>query len=406
EAPFLLFVLIAASHQIETDRQLKISRCLGYTSSETWLFVLLPQLYRRVRLPMLIVIAYGVTNAEIALVLGPTSPPTLTLLILEWFRDPDLSKRLIGAAGAVLAIGLVCACIAAWLVVEYLAGCARQYLVNAGRAGVLASIGRGVGWLAAILVFGLGVLALIVLVLWSFAHHWRFPEAWPQQLSLQIWARAGDDIVGASMTTLGIGLIASLVALILAVLSFEHMLARTESRQWQHPLGIAALSIPLLVPQISFVFGLQLAMIKLGLDGGWLGVILVHLLFVIPYIVLILFDPYRMLDPRLTRTARSLGHGPWTVFWRIKLPLLARPLAFAWAIGFSVSCAQYLTTLFVGQGRVVTLSLEALALMGGGDRRLTAVMALLLAVLPLLGFVLAAIAPRLLWPRLAASRLA
>jgi putative thiamine transport system permease protein len=53
-------------------------------------------------------------------------------------------------------------------------------------------------------------------------------------------------------------------------------------------------------------------------------------------------------------------------------------------VGFSVSAAQYLPTLFVGAGRQPTLTTETLALALGGDRRLAAVAALLLTAMPLL----------------------
>jgi putative thiamine transport system permease protein len=77
------------------------------------------------------------------------------------------------------------------------------------------------------------------------------------------------------------------------------------------------------------------------------------------------------------------------VFWRIKVPMLLRPILIAFAIGFAVSVAQYLPTLFAGGGRFVTLTTEAVALNSGGDRRVTAVFAFLQAALPLIAFALA-----------------
>ena len=62
-------------------------------------------------------------------------------------------------------------------------------------------------------------------------------------------------------------------------------------------------------------------------------------------------------------------------------------------MGFSVSVAQYLPTLFIGAGRFPTLTTEALALALGGDRRLAAVAALLLAALPLLALAAALAVP-------------
>ncbi|MFQ5466551.1 MAG: ABC transporter permease subunit, partial [Kiloniellaceae bacterium] len=92
------------------------------------------------------------------------------------------------------------------------------------------------------------------------------------------------------------------------------------------------------------------------------------------------------LDERYIRTARCLGAGPARVFWRVKLPMLIRPILFAAAVGFAVSVAQYLPTQFVGGGRFVTLTTEAVTLSAGADRRVIGVFAFLQAVLPLAAF--------------------
>ena len=68
------------------------------------------------------------------------------------------------------------------------------------------------------------------------------------------------------------------------------------------------------------------------------------------------------------RAARCLGESP-RVVWRIKLVMLRRPLLIALAVGFAVSVAQYLPTLFAGGGRFATLTTETLGLSAGGDRR-------------------------------------
>jgi putative thiamine transport system permease protein len=70
----------------------------------------------------------------------------------------------------------------------------------------------------------------------------------------------------------------------------------------------------------------------------------------------------------------------------IKLPLLARPILIAVALGFAVSVAQYLPTLFAGAGRFQTVTTEAVTLAAGGDRRVVGVYAALQMLLPALGF--------------------
>jgi putative thiamine transport system permease protein len=114
---------------------------------------------------------------------------------------------------------------------------------------------------------------------------------------------------------------------------------------------------------------------------------------VLSYVFLALADPYLSLDPRYARSALALGKPPWLVWTRIKLVMLLRPLLVALAVGFAVSVAQYLPTLFAGGGRFATLTTEALGLSAGGDRRVVGQLTLMLAALPLLGFGIALAVP-------------
>jgi putative thiamine transport system permease protein len=70
--------------------------------------------------------------------------------------------------------------------------------------------------------------------------------------------------------------------------------------------------------------------------------------------------------------------------------LLKRALASAWAVGFAVSVAQYLPTLYVGAGRFATVTTEAVTLAAGAQRSLMSAYAVLQMLLPLLAFALAA----------------
>ena len=60
-------------------------------------------------------------------------------------------------------------------------------------------------------------------------------------------------------------------------------------------------------------------------------------------------------------TARALGHSRLRACLRVKWPLLVRPILATFAVGFAVSVAQYLPTLFAGGGRFVTVTTEAVA---------------------------------------------
>jgi putative thiamine transport system permease protein len=113
--------------------------------------------------------------------------------------------------------------------------------------------------------------------------------------------------------------------------------------------------------------------------------------------VLALAGPWNGWDARIGAMGASLGAGPARQFWALRLPLLSRALAATLALGFAVSVAQYLPTLMIGGGRVVTLTTEAVALSSGQNRRVIGVWALMQMVLPMAGFALALALPAWVW---------
>jgi putative thiamine transport system permease protein len=275
----------------------------------------------------------------------------------------------------------------------------------------------------------LAALALLGMGLWSLAEQWRYPHALPTAWTLLQWQRQAQALQWPLLATLSIGATATVVALMLAVACLENETrlrfadrglgrgvgrgvgqdagrrAKTSSAEFSLRFSSrfswrlhALLYLPLLVPQIAFLFGTQVLLVRLGLDATWTAVVWVHLVFVLPYLLLSLADPWRAFDERYTRTARSLGASRWRVFWRVKLPILLKPTLLAAAVAFAVSVGLYLPTLFAGAGRVATLTTEAVTLAGGADRRVIGVWAVMQALLPLLSYAAALALPRLIHP--------
>ncbi|MGI9419576.1 MAG: ABC transporter permease, partial [Geminicoccaceae bacterium] len=375
---------------IRADDQIRMARSLGYGPVQAWIKVVLPPIYPQIRLPIYAVLAFSLSVVDMAMVLGPTTPPTLGPLVLRWFNDPELTMRLQAAAGAVLQLVIVLGAIACWRLAEAVVGrLARPWLTSGTRGGD-GRVARRVGWSGLGLVFSLAGGSLFCLAIWSLAGRWRFPSTWPDSLSFKTWLTQAPRLMDPAWTTLIVGLAATLIALILTIGCLEH-----ESQTRRRP-GVGALTllyIPLLIPQIGFLFGVQVALVRVRLDGSWIGLIWSHLLFVLPYVFLALADSYRALDPRYARIALMLGTSPLGKLFRIKLTMLLRPVLIAAAVGFAVSVAQFLPTQFAGAGRLSTLTTEALSLAAGGNRRIVGLFSILLAALPLIAFALATLIP-------------
>jgi putative thiamine transport system permease protein len=237
-------------------------------------------------------------------------------------------------------------------------------------------------------------LGLAGLTLWSVAGPWQFPDAIPQSLTLKTWTAAGPALGDTLATSLGLALLSTSAALVLvlACLQAEATLGLTPTSR-----AMMLLYLPLVVPQIVFLPGLQALALPLRLDGTMLAVAAAHLVFVLPYVFLSLSGPFRAWDLRISTTAATLGTTGAQIFWRLRLPMLTGPILTATAVGLAVSLGQYLPTLLVGGGRVETLTTEAVALSSGGNRRLIGTYAVLQLVLPALAFGAAILCPALLW---------
>jgi putative thiamine transport system permease protein len=390
ETPYLLIMILAALGQVEADRSLQVARGLGYGSAMAWLKAVLPRVYPQIRLPVYAVLAFSVSVVDMAIILGPNTPSPLAPLVLRWFSAPDLGMRFQAAAGASLQLVLTVGAILAWIGLERLVlRTARPFLSDGrrGRRDILARLGAGFLLAASA---GAVVLSVAGLALWSAAARWRFPDPLPTAWTGDTWARRLQGLESPLWTTVSVAVAAALAATVLTLACLEN-----ERRRGLHPSARALwlLYLPLLVPQLCFLAGIQLLFVPAGLDGTWIGLAWSHLLFVFPYVFLSLGDSFRALDSRYARTARCLGATPDGVFWRVTLPMLTRPVLIAFALGFSVSVALYVPTVLLGGGRLPTLTTEAVALAAGSDRRGIGVYAFLQAALPMLAFAAAFAVP-------------
>lgn len=402
EVPFLFLMTLAALNRPHIRDYFRAGSSLGYGRIATFFKLVLPQIYPLIRLPMLAVIAYATSVVDVAVILGPTTPPPLAPRLVTWMNDPDLSLRLIASAGAVLQLAVTALALATYLMLErVLTSLLRGRLVS-GRRHRRDHLTRIGGLLPMLAVIGAMAASLLVLVLWSFARSWWFPSLLPQKWDLMRITDALAMVAPALRSTLALAVAAAMLATALTLWLLE---ARSAHRR---PLGSSLkvlVFLPLLLPQISFLFGLQLLFLVLDFSGSFFSVLLAHLVFVFPYAVLALSDPWARLDARFEKAAASIGASRGRIFWQIRLPLLLRPVLVTFAVAAAVSVGQYLPTLLIGAGRIVTVTTESVALASGGNRPAAALYALLQLLIPLAGFVLAALIPAALHRNRRAMRL-
>lgn len=393
ETCFLVMALAAALTQVPAARLQMQSATLGYGPLKSWLTTVAPALQQQIRLPLAAVLVFGISNVEMAIPLGPDLPPTFSVLLWRWFTDPDPAIHAQAYAGTLL---LFVAGIAAIVAANSLGGLVRKLLRVSAESGARRNTERPVRRLiAAVLAVGfiLGLLTLVAIGLRAFSGQWRFPALLPDHNSLDIWTDVAALSASVATTTLTLAGAAAFLGIALVLPAAERCKQSADARR----LVGAWLFLPLLLPQMTFLFGVQVLLIRLRIDGTYIAVLWSHLIFALPYLWGLLAPARAAIDPRYDQVAATLGVSPTKRWCTLTAPLLARSTLLAFALAVSVSVALYLPTLFAGAGRIATAASEAAAAAGSGNLRLAAAHAILLAVIPLCIFAIAYIAGAVLF---------
>ncbi len=380
EAPFLILMLVGARAQVPVTRLMLQSRSLGYGRLKAWWVSVAPLLQRQIRLPLAAAIVFGVTNVEMAIPLGPVSPPPFAVVLWQWFTTSRLELRGAAFAGSILLVVVAIGTLAVAMSALRLARRVHSHYAASGRRGRSStSIARTLAILPG-LVLALASGAVAALVCRGLSPMWRFPAVLPEAIDASLIERSAPSLGAALGTTLALGGITVVLAVGLSLWVAESL---SRDSLWRRRVGVV-LFAPLLLPQMAFLFGFQWLVVRLGIDGTWWAVGWEHALFALPYAWGIVAGARSALDSRLVVTARTLGAGLLRAWWAVVVPLLSRSVLLAGAIAFSVSVALYLPTLFAGAGRVATVATEAASAASSGNLRVAAVHGAAQAIAPLI----------------------
>jgi len=201
------------------------------------------------------------------------------------------------------------------------------------------------------------VLPLVPLALWSFARGWFFPNLLPKTWTLQAWQYALSDtsgVVQGLWLTVWIALVTTALSILVGIPAGRALgLYRFRGKEIIELVILA----PVIVPGIAVVLGIHSVMVGLGLTNTVTGVILVHLVPTLPYMILVMSGIFANFDPAFEAQARSLGATAAKTFWYVTLPAILPGIIVGGLFAFLVSWSQYILTLMIGGGRVVTLPL-------------------------------------------------
>ena len=108
---------------------------------------------------------------------------------------------------------------------------------------------------------------------------------------------------------------------------------------------------PIMNPEIVTAIGLMLLFITFQIEKGFVTLLLAHVAFCIPYVILSIMPKIKSLDPNLADAAMDLGATPWQALIKVIVPQIMPGIVSGALIAFTMSFDDFVISYFVtGQG--------------------------------------------------------
>lgn len=232
------------------------------------------------------------------------------------------------------------------------------------------------------------IIPLLVLPFWSFVGRWPWPGLLPEGFTL----RGMEELFSKPSDILSLA--ASSVVLSLTVAIFATVIGTMTSRalvfydfKGKELVSFGTI-LPVIIPGTAFAMGVHVVFIYLGLADTFTGVVLVHLIYALPYTVNIMMDVTAMTGDGLEMQSQVLGISPFRSFYHITLPLLMPGIISSVNMAYIISFSQYFITLMIGGGRIKTLSVVMVPFIQSGDRSIASSYAILFMLSTFVVFIL------------------
>ncbi len=207
--------------------------------------------------------------------------------------------------------------------------------------------------LAAVLIFFYAPIVVLVVNSFNASRFGGTWEGFTTKWYAMLWE--SDDIWDALFTSLKIATLASIAAMILGTLA---ALALHQFRSRLQRLHFAAITVPLVMPDILMGISLLLFFVAIGIQTGFATIWIAHVTFCLSYVTMIVLARLQDFDVTLLDAARDLGASRWQTTQLVLLPLLMPGIIAGGLLAFTLSIDDYIITFFVQGAGTTTLPLR------------------------------------------------
>ena len=162
------------------------------------------------------------------------------------------------------------------------------------------------------------------------------------------------DMMESLYVTITVAVIATAVSTLVGTIS---AIGLSKSSKIVKKIMMQLNDFPIMNPEIVTAIGLMLLFITFHIERGFMTMLLAHITFCIPYVILSVMPKIRSLDPNLADAAMDLGATPWQALTKVLVPQIMPGIISGALIAFTMSFDDFIISYFVTGGGVKNLSI-------------------------------------------------
>lgn len=154
--------------------------------------------------------------------------------------------------------------------------------------------------------------------------------------------------------TIAIAVLATIISTIVGTIT---AIGLSKSRKIVRNIVGQVNDLPIMNPEIVTAIGLLMFFSALGVKKGFITLLLAHVMFCIPYVILSVSPKLRSLDPNLADAALDLGATPWQALIKVIVPQIMPGIISGALIAFTMSFDDFIISYFVTGNGVNNISI-------------------------------------------------
>ena len=163
-----------------------------------------------------------------------------------------------------------------------------------------------------------------------------------------------QDMMEALYTTFSVALLATFISTVAGTIA---AIGLSKSKKVIRGLMEQVNNLPMMNPEIVTAIGFMLLFITFKVGKGYMTMLLAHIAFCIPYVMLSVMPKIKQLDPNLADAAMDLGATPWQALRKVIVPQITPGIISGGLIAFTMSIDDFIISYFVTGGGVKNLSI-------------------------------------------------